>query len=68
MTVISEVKATLAAIKGIQASFSKLALTSTDKEAKKIFHDCMMETEQMVSDLQNRIEYIMAEELQYKNS
>ncbi|RWR08451.1 DUF1657 domain-containing protein [Siminovitchia fortis] len=68
MTVISDVKTTLATMKGIQASFSKLAMTSTDQEAKKIFHECMMETEPIISDLQKRVEYMMAEELQYKNS
>lgn len=68
MTVISNVKTTLATMKGIQATFSRLALTSTDDEAKKIFHECMMETEPIITDLQKRVEFMMAEELQYKNS
>ena len=68
MTVISDVKTTLATMKGIQASFSKLALTSTDQKAKQIFHECMMETEPIISDLQKQVEFMMAEELQYKNS
>ncbi|RST73110.1 DUF1657 domain-containing protein [Siminovitchia acidinfaciens] len=68
MTVISDVKTTLATMKGIQAAFSKLALTSSDAHAKKIFHECMMETEPIINDLKHRVEFMMAEELQYKNS
>lgn len=67
MTIISDVKTTLATIKGIQSVFSKLALVSTDAEAQKIFHECMMETDPIISDLQKRIEFMMSEELQYKN-
>lgn len=68
LTVISNVKTTLANLKGIQASFSQLALKSTDEEAKKVFHDCMMKTEPIINDLQLRIEHMMAEEPQYRNN
>ncbi|MFD1705318.1 DUF1657 domain-containing protein [Siminovitchia sediminis] len=68
MTVLSDVKTTLATIKGIQATFSKLALVSTDEKAKAVFHECMIETEPVISDLQQRIERMMEEEIQYKNS
>lgn len=62
MTDLSSVKITLANIKGIQASFSKLALTSTNPLAKKIFHECMMETEQIAEELTLRVEYMKMEE------
>ena len=61
-------KTTLANLKGIQASLSKLALTTTDEEAKKIFHECMMKTEPMIQGLQLRVEHMMAEEPQYRNN
>lgn len=68
MTVISDVKTTLATLEGIQASFSKQALTASDPEAKNIFHECMMETEPIIRDLRLRVEFLKAEELQYRKS
>lgn len=68
MTVISDVKTTLATLEGIQASFSKLALTSSHTEAKQIFHECMMQTDPIIRDLRLRVELLKAEELQYRKS
>jgi hypothetical protein len=66
LTVISNLKGTLANAKGIQAAFSDLALKTRDPETQAIFHKCMMETELVVHELQQRVEYIKAEELQYR--
>lgn len=68
VTVFSNVKATLANAKGIEAAFSDLALKTQDKDTKAIFHYCMMETASIVHDLQQRVEFMKAEELQYRNS
>lgn len=68
VTVISNVKGTLASLKTIQAEFSRFAQVSMDSDAKAIFHECMMETETIIHDLQQRVEYMKAEELQYRNS
>lgn len=68
MTIISNVKSTLANARGIQESFSYFAQTTADEGAKKIFHECMMDTEAIVQDLQLRVEYMKAEELQYRKT
>lgn len=68
MTVFSKVKGTLASAKMIQAEFGHFAQITTDKTARKIFHECMNEMESIVSDLQNRVEFMKAEEQQYRNS
>ena len=66
MTVIAKVKGTLANAKGISAGFGDLAIKTRDPETQALFHKCMMETELVVHDLQQRAEFIMAEELQYR--
>ena len=68
MTVFSNVQATLANAKAIQAEYSRLAFDAVDEKAKAIFHECMMETESIINDLQQRIEFMKAEELQYRQS
>lgn len=68
MTVIANVKATLANAKAIQAEFAQLAQTAADDEAKAIFHSCMMDAEKVVEDLHLRVEYMKSEELQYRKS
>ncbi|MFK4997848.1 DUF1657 domain-containing protein [Bacillus sp. N9] len=54
--------------KGISASFSDLAIKSTDEATKAIFHECMMEMEPVINDLRDRIERMKLEELQYRKS
>lgn len=68
MTVFTNVKATLASTKTIQSEFSRLAQMTTDQEASAIFHECMMEIDDVIHDLKQRVEYMKAEELQYRNS
>ncbi|MCJ8006559.1 DUF1657 domain-containing protein [Lederbergia wuyishanensis] len=68
MTVFSNVKATLASAKSIQSEFSRLAQMTKDPKASAIFHDCMMEIDDVIHDLQKRVEFMKAEELQYRNS
>ncbi|MBW8351258.1 DUF1657 domain-containing protein [Bacillus sp. IITD106] len=68
MTVFSNVKATLASAKTIQSEFSRLAQITKDPEASAIFHECMMEIDDIIHDLMQRVEFMKAEELQYRNS
>jgi hypothetical protein len=68
LTVISDVKTTLANLEAIHASFSKLALSAADFESKKIFHECMMETEPIIKDMRLHVEFLKAEEQQYRKS
>ncbi|MBS4176740.1 DUF1657 domain-containing protein [Lederbergia citrea] len=68
MTVFANVQGTLANMKAIQAELSRYAQVSTDEKAKAIFHDCMIETIDIIDELQQRIEFMKAEELQYRKS
>ncbi|KQL53859.1 NADH dehydrogenase [Heyndrickxia shackletonii] len=66
MTVASDVKNCIASLQGAKNNFSHLALVSRDDEAKRIFHECMMETEEIIQDLQSRVYSLEREEPQYK--
>lgn len=66
MTVASNVNQCLATIRSIEAQLSSLALTSLDEEAKRLFHETMMEIGEIKNDLQKRKTEIEWEEPQYK--
>ena len=68
MTIISNVKQTIATLKGIEAQLSILALNSQEEEAQKAFHDMMLLVEEVKNDLHNRQVEIELEEPQYKES
>ncbi|HLU22885.1 MAG TPA: DUF1657 domain-containing protein [Bacillaceae bacterium] len=68
MTVISNVKGTLANLKVIQSELSHLAQVTTDEETSRIFHESMQEMDNIIHDVNKRIEVMKAEELQYRNS
>ena len=66
MTVIASVKTCLASVRGAQASLSSLSLNSQDEESKRVFHECMLEMDRIIADLQNRVSVLEREEPQYK--
>ncbi|MGG3526783.1 hypothetical protein COM13_18510 [Bacillus pseudomycoides] len=66
MTVVASVKTCLASLKGAQASLSTLSQDAADEEAKRIFHECMLEMDSVIADLKNRISMLEREEPQYK--
>ncbi|KON88514.1 hypothetical protein AF332_17970 [Sporosarcina globispora] len=66
MTIASNVNQCLAAIRSIEAQLSSLALTSMDEEAKRLFHESMLEIGDIKTDLENRKKVIEFEEPQYK--
>ena len=68
MTVISNVKQTLATIKSIEAQLSELALLSKDPSAQETFHDMMLLMEEVKQDLYKRTMEMQLEEPQYKPS
>jgi len=68
MTVISNVKQCMSTIKGIEAQLSILALNSQDDEAQRVFHDMMNVMNEVKKDLQVRVNEILFEERQYKQS
>ncbi|MFD0767538.1 DUF1657 domain-containing protein [Bacillus sp. CGMCC 1.60114] len=66
MTVVASVKTCLASLKGAQASLSTLSQNAADEEAKRIFHECMIDMDNVIADLQKRISVLEREEPQYK--
>jgi hypothetical protein len=67
MTIASDVKTCITSLKGVQQNFSRFALMSRDEKAQRVFHECMMETEEIISELQQRLTVLEREEPQYKN-
>lgn len=68
MTVASEVKQTLARIKGIQGTLRIYASQSQSNEVKKAFNDAVNTTNGIINDLENRIKTLEYEEPQYKGN
>ncbi|MCM3439562.1 DUF1657 domain-containing protein [Metabacillus halosaccharovorans] len=66
MTIASEVKQSLASLKGIEADLSSLALRTQDHESKRTLHETMMVVHEVVTDLQKRVGELEREEFQYK--
>ncbi|USK42274.1 DUF1657 domain-containing protein [Cytobacillus oceanisediminis] len=66
MTIASNVNQCLATIRSIEAQLSSLALNSLDEEAKRLFHESMMEISEVKKDLQKRKKDIEWEEPQYR--
>jgi hypothetical protein len=68
MTVISNVKQTLATLKGIEAQLSTLALQAQEEKAAQTFHKMMLVIEEVKKDLLDRKAEMELEEPQYKES
>ncbi|TKC15828.1 DUF1657 domain-containing protein [Robertmurraya kyonggiensis] len=66
MTIASDVKQSLASLKGVEADLSSLALRTQDHESKRTLHETMMIVHEVVTDLKKRIGEIELEEFQYK--
>lgn len=68
MTIASNVKQALYTVKGIKAQLSTLALNSQDEDSKKVFHETMLEMEDIENELQARADELDRLEPQYKGS
>jgi hypothetical protein len=66
MTVASQVKQTLASLKGIHASLQGYALKSVHEDAMQEFHIATIETEEIIEDVKKRVGVLEREEPQYK--
>lgn len=66
MTIVSSVKSCLASLKGAQANLSTFAQNSFDPEARQVFHECMLELDDVILDVQKRVGVLEREEPQYK--
>ena len=66
MTVIAQVKQTLAGLKSAQASFETFALGTDNQQAQQIYQDAAKQTQSVIDSLEPRIQQIEQEEPQYK--
>ncbi|MDQ0177445.1 DUF1657 domain-containing protein [Bacillus chungangensis] len=66
MTVYSNVKTSYANLKSIQASFSELALKTTVDNEQRLFHESMIEMDEIIEDIRKRLMTLEREERQYQ--
>ena len=65
MTVITQVKQTLAGLKSAQASFETFALGTDNQQAKQLYQNAAKQTKSVIDSLEPRIQQIEQEEPQY---
>lgn len=68
MTVASKVNQTLASLKGIKSTLKIYSIQEQKKEAKDIYEDSLLETKEIIEDLENRIKVLELQEPQYKSN
>lgn len=66
MTVATQVKTSLASLKSAQASFEQFAIETQNQEAKALFTNAAQQTQQIIQDVESRVQQIENEEPQYK--
>lgn len=66
MTVINDVKTTMAGLKSAQASFETFALSTDNQQAKTLYQEAAQQTQAVVDSISPRIDQIEQEEPQYK--
>lgn len=66
MTVASQVKTCVASLKGAQASLEQFALETENQEAKTLFTNAAQQTQQVLQQVESRVQELESEEPQYK--
>ncbi len=66
MTVINDVKQTMAGLKTVQASFETFALSTDNQQAKTLYQNAAQQAQIIIDNFSPRIEQILQEEPQYK--
>jgi hypothetical protein len=66
MTVASQVKTCVASLKSAQASLETFALGTQNQQAKQMFEQAAKATQQIVDQLEPRVQMLEQEEPQYK--
>lgn len=68
MTVASKANQTLASLKGIKSTLKIYSIQEQKKEAKDIYEESLLETKEIIEDLENRIKVLELQEPQYKSN
>lgn len=68
MTVASQVKQTLASLKGIQGTLGIYSVKSQDEETKTVFNEALNTINDIVKDMEKRLQTLEFEEPQYEGN
>jgi len=68
MTVASQVKQTLAGIKGVQGTLRIYTTQTQNDETKSAFNEALEVTHDIINDLEERVQILENEEPQYKGN
>jgi hypothetical protein len=68
MTVASQVKQTLASLKGIQGTLRIYSAQTQDEETKLVFNEALEITKEIINDLEKRDQVLEFQEPQYKGN
>jgi hypothetical protein len=68
MTVASQVKQTLASLKGTQSTLRIYSIQSKDEETKSIYKQALEVTGGIINDLEDRVQTLELQEPQYKGN
>jgi hypothetical protein len=66
MTVVSDVKTTLAGLKSAQASFETFSLGTDNEQAKQLYQSAAQQTQTIIDSIEPRLQQIQDEEPQYR--
>lgn len=68
MTVASQVKQTLATLKGSQGTLRTYAAQTQDEETGSVYNEAIVITEGIINDMENRLKVLEFQEPQYKGN
>ena len=68
MTVIANVKQTIAGLKSAQANLETFALSTDNQSAKQVYQNAAQQTQQIIDSLNPRLHEIEEEEPQYNQN
>lgn len=68
MTVASNVKQTLASLKGIESTLKVYSVQSRNNEEKTVYKEELQIVESVIRDIENRLKTLEFEEPQYKGN
>jgi hypothetical protein len=65
MTVGTDVKQTIAGLKGAQANLETFALATDNEQAKQVYQNAAQQTQTIIDSIEPRLQQILQEEPQY---
>lgn len=68
MTVASQVKQTLAGLKGVQGTLRIYSAQTRDEETRSVFSEALETTGGIINDLERRLQVLEFQEPQYKGN